>query len=438
VADIHLEEQIRNLQVQLGTAHAEISLLDAELKQTAQTPLRAISGNEMLHSLKLSARKELSTKEFKYFSNFLEMLETHRAVSNPDLQTSVTKLLDDFYATETTISQRPRADLVQPEGVPFATIGLVMHCPSQNKSCQSFFDRQNPSVRLLMDKGFTAVSTYGFDWHWRAEAHKKHRKCPIKEYSIDLRSHHEVMTRTLLDLLPLPLLIVTGSCPWNNYLSTLSTSARHIKVPIAQGVAASFVLDFRSRELKRITCHIPHPESMFYHKTLQWEQDAMALALRTDSSLNLFLKLAGHRIPDKDNYFLSTVSKSPRYRPKMSANFESFCPNASSKTDSIRQQSKQVYKNPIMECHDYVRKEKDLDVRLDISQYSQSFIDWAQVTYGVVAEDVLEKGESFAFTIKWIMVEKLQANNKAKLNIKACVREGNRTCSRNQMGTRSR
>jgi hypothetical protein len=285
MADIHLEEQICNLQTQLSTAHAKISLLEAEHKQTAQTPLRAISGNEMLHSLKLSAREELSTNEFKHFSNFLEMLEIHKAVSNRDLQT-VSKLLDDFYTAETTISQRPRADLVRPGGVPFATIGLVMHCPSQNRSCQSFFDRQNPSVRLLMDKGFTAVSTYGFDWHWRVEAHQKHRQCPIKEYSINLKSHHEVMTRTIINLLPLPLLIVTGSCPWNNYLSTLPTSARHIKIPIVQGVVATFVLDFRLRGLKRITCHIPHPESLFYHKTLRWEQDAIALALRTDSSLN--------------------------------------------------------------------------------------------------------------------------------------------------------
>jgi len=428
MADIHLEKQICNLQAQLSTAHAKISLLETEHKQTAQTPLRAISGNEMLHSLKLSAREGLSTDEFKYFGNFLEMLETHRAVGNPYLQTSVSKLLDDFYTAETTISQRSRAGLVRPGGVPFATIGLVMHCPSQNRSCQSFFDRQNPSVRLLMDKGFTEENTYGFDWHWRAEAHQKHRRCPIREYSTNLKSHHEVMTRTMLNLLPLPLLIVTGSCPWNNYLSTLSASARHIKVLIAKGVVATFALDFRLRGLKRITCHIPHPESLFYHKTLQWEQDAMALALRTDSSLNLFLELAGHKIPSRDNYFLSSVSKNPRYRPKMLADIKSFRPDTSSKTDLIQQQSKQVCKEPIMECHGYVRKEKDLNVRLDISQYNQSFINWARATYGVVAEEVLEKGESFAFTVKWIMVEKVEAINKARLqvaaSIKARLREG--------------
>lgn len=70
MADIHLEKQICNLQAQLSTAHAKISLLEAELKQTAQTPLRAISGNEMLHSLKLSAQEGLSMDEFNHFSNF--------------------------------------------------------------------------------------------------------------------------------------------------------------------------------------------------------------------------------------------------------------------------------------------------------------------------------------------------------------------------------
>jgi len=105
MADSYLEEQICNLQAQLSAAHAKISLLEAEHKQTAQTPVRAISGNEMLRSLKLSAREGLSINEFKHFSNFLEMLETHRTIINPDLQTSVSKLLDDFSTAETIISQ---------------------------------------------------------------------------------------------------------------------------------------------------------------------------------------------------------------------------------------------------------------------------------------------------------------------------------------------
>lgn len=58
MADIRLEEQICNLQAQFSTAHAKISLLEAEHKQTAQTPLRAISRNEMLHSLNCRPEKD--------------------------------------------------------------------------------------------------------------------------------------------------------------------------------------------------------------------------------------------------------------------------------------------------------------------------------------------------------------------------------------------
>jgi hypothetical protein len=53
----------------------------------------------------------------------------------------------------------------------------------------------------------------------------------------------------------------------------------------------------------------------------------MSLALRIDSSLNLFLKLAGHKLPDRDNYFISSINKSLRYRPKMLADYKSFRPN---------------------------------------------------------------------------------------------------------------
>jgi len=77
----------------------------------------------------------------------------------------------------------------------------------------------------------------------------------------------------------------------------------------------------------------------------------------------------------------------------MLADHKSFRPNITSQTDLIQQQSKQVCKDAIVECHGYIRKEKDLNVRLDLSQYNQSFIDWAWATYGVVAKEFLEKGE---------------------------------------------
>jgi hypothetical protein len=111
-----------------------------------------------------------------------------------------------------------------------------MHYPSQKKSCNTFFDYKNPSVKLLMDKGITASNSYGFDWHWRSEGHETHRKCPVRGYSVELRSIHEVMTCNFIEALSLPVLVISGSCAWKNYLKTLSPQARHIKVPTRPGV----------------------------------------------------------------------------------------------------------------------------------------------------------------------------------------------------------
>lgn len=85
------------------------------------------------------------------------------------------------------------------------SVGLVMHCPpppSQNKSSNDF-DDQNPLLKLLMDRGITASNSYGFDWHWRSEPHGRHRKCPVRGYSVELRSIHGIMTYNLLEALPL-------------------------------------------------------------------------------------------------------------------------------------------------------------------------------------------------------------------------------------------
>jgi hypothetical protein len=60
------------------------------------------------------------------------MLETHRVISGPDLQTSVSKLLDDVSTKETIISHRPRAGLVCPGGVPFARCWLKIGAGSRD------------------------------------------------------------------------------------------------------------------------------------------------------------------------------------------------------------------------------------------------------------------------------------------------------------------
>ena len=259
-----LEDQVRTLQARLHAADTRISTLEAKFIH----PFEVYSGTEMIQALLASAYKDLIGDHFKQLTEFLSLLRQRKPIGNTDLQASVSGLLEDFYTAEPVLSQRPQEELVRPGGLPSAFIGLAMHCPSKKKSCNLFFDYQNPSVKLLMDKGITASNSYGFDWHWRSESHEKQRKCPVRGYSVALRSIHEIMTSNLLKALPLPLLVISGACAWKNYLKTLSPQARHIEVPIRPGVSCSFVLDFGSCGLKRISCHVPHPESLFYNKTL--------------------------------------------------------------------------------------------------------------------------------------------------------------------------
>jgi hypothetical protein len=370
MAEQSLEDQVRILQAQLDAAKARISILEAEVIH----PLIAYSGTEMIQALLMSAHEDLTANQLKQLTDFLYLISQHESNSNTDLQASVSKLLGDFYAAEPVLSQRPHDELVRPGGLPSAILGLVMHCPSQNKSCHSFFDYQNPFVKLLVDKGITASNSYGFDLHWRSEGHERHRRCPVRGYSVELMSIHEIMTCNLLEALPLPLLLISGSCPWKNYLKTLSPQARHIKVPIRPGVYCSFVLDFGSTGIRRISCHIPHPESLFYNKTLEWESDSLDLALRTDCSINLVLELMGLSSLDTGSHFLDIVRKNPRYRPKALTTTSSPNIPPMSSTRKKAQQPRPVC-SVLTKCYAYIREEQNLGKHLTLNQYDQDFID---------------------------------------------------------------
>jgi hypothetical protein len=384
----------------------------------------------MIQALLKSAYEDLTDGQLKQLTGFLSLIRQHEPIGATDFQASASKLLDDFYAAEPVLSGKPQDELVRPGGLPSATIGLVMHCPpSQNKSSNNFFDYQNPLLKLLMDKGITASNSYGFDWHWRSEPHERHRKCPARGYSIELRSIHEIMTYNLLEALPLPLLVISGSCPWKNYLKTLSSQARHIKVPIRPGVFCSFVLDFHPDRLRRISCHIPHPESIFYNKTLEWEYDSVDLALMIDCSLNLVLEFAGLSSPVKGSHFLDIVRKNPRYRPKRLATTNPvISPPSSNSTlpfpppTSNKAQKRRSVHNGLTKSHAYVKQERGLGKYLTLDQYDQDFIDWALQIYGIKANDVLEEGESLALTIKYIMTDRVNATNNTRRQVERNIK----------------
>jgi len=204
MAEQSLDDQVRTLQARLDAANASISNLEARFIH----PLLAYSGTEMIQALLKSAHEDLSANKFRQLTEFLPLIRQHEPIGNTELQASASKLLDDFYAAEPVLSQRPQDELVRPGGLLSAMLGLVIHCPSQKKSCNTFFDYKNPSVKLLMDKSIIASNSYGFDRHRRSEGHETHRKCLVRGYSVELRSIHEVMTCNFIEALSLPVLVI--------------------------------------------------------------------------------------------------------------------------------------------------------------------------------------------------------------------------------------
>jgi hypothetical protein len=163
------------------------------------------------------------------------------------------------------------------------------------------------------------------------------------------------MTCNLIEALPFPLLIISGSCAWKNYLKTLSPQVRHIKVHTRPGVYCLFVLDFGPNRLRRI------------------------LSLVTGS------------------HFLNIIPQNPKYRPKYltttsspiirPASCNSIIPPSSSACNKARQPS--LVSNGLTKCHAYVQQEKKLRKHLTLDQYDQTFINWALQIYGVKEDDIL-------------------------------------------------
>jgi hypothetical protein len=103
MAEQNLEDQVRTLQARLDAANARISNLEAEVIH----PLLAHSGTKMIQALLKSAHEDLTANQFKQLTKFLSLIRQHGPTSSMILQASVSKLLDDFYAAELVLSQRP-------------------------------------------------------------------------------------------------------------------------------------------------------------------------------------------------------------------------------------------------------------------------------------------------------------------------------------------
>ena len=89
-----------------------------------------------------------------------------------------------------------------------------MHYQSKEGEIKEFWDDENRSIQTLAKQGLSKECIYGFNWRWRAETSARGKGfCPAKRWTDNLQSLHNTLSYEILEILPLTLLIVTGSCP---------------------------------------------------------------------------------------------------------------------------------------------------------------------------------------------------------------------------------
>jgi hypothetical protein len=156
------------------------------------------------------AEKSLTIAEFKDLLQFLNKRTSYDAQQFHQL---VVEKLDAFYIAEVQESNEPRNRLAAPSGPENADLGLIMHCQSKEGEIGPFWDLESPSIQSLAQKGLGVEFMFGFDWHWRAETSARGRGgCSTDYWTKAQRNLHDALSSDLLEILPLPLLIVAGGC----------------------------------------------------------------------------------------------------------------------------------------------------------------------------------------------------------------------------------
>lgn len=97
----------------------------------------------------------------------------------------------------------------------------------------------------------------------------------------------------VLNLIPCPLLMIAGSCAWENYSAAIKHKSKMISFEAAAGVELEYALEFEDEKmlnLRRITAKVDHPSYGFNQP-----RRAQHIAKRFDTQSNLMLYLGDRK-----------------------------------------------------------------------------------------------------------------------------------------------
>jgi hypothetical protein len=354
---------------------SEISYGDEETdsRVSIDSPSVQLSPDEIARQFAESAARALDANEVGYLIDFLQK---PRLVGQRPSRQLIRAKLDAFFETEIAITREPRDRLADPSGPEDAELGIILHCQTMKGHVGEFWNPESRTIQLLSAKGLSPEFIYGFDWHWRAEESARRpgkTACPTKRWPIAKRSIHDEFSRELLELLPLPWLIIGGSCAKDSYRRTLSPLAKQVLVPLSETVNLQIELDIQENGIKRIAIYVPHPSSGFFQPS-----SSSNYGIVLDASISFLLWLQYKE--GNSSVFTTTMSTIPRGVPSAA---------------------------PFAELYSYRKRETNLGRKLTEHEYQPAFLSWAATYLPESPLNVLGRGDSLADSLIKVVGDKI-------------------------------
>lgn len=377
-----------------------VALNDADIQAQAVT---LFSGAEVASRFAKSAATHLQPHELSFLTAFFR--QTHQSTTNPGLAKEFRERLHEFYSAETRLSGYDRSRLTTPSGDANASLGLILHIQSRDGDAGQFWDPDSATVQMLQGKGLRDDMLFGYDWHWRAESlhDRQNPQCSTRSWPPLLKKLHDDFSMDTLHLLPMPFVILFGSCPRKSFDRLSERSLKVVEVMLTPPDGKlRFLLDFNPADgsLTRLYCLLDHPAALFYEKAALLRKTSSCL----DSGLNFMLWLLG--VPHEPTYFLrkAALCHYTRWRP---SGLERGIKGA-----------------PLAELHSYRRKERDEERQLGRHEYSTSFMAWARAYLGQDPDELLNQGLSVASAIQGRINEKISKKAYGRSALKKAGQRG--------------
>lgn len=174
------------------------------------------------------------------------------------------------------------------------------------------------------------------------------------------------MSQRILEILPLPFLIVGGRCAKRHYQQDRKHLAKGVNVKLRGDVSITFEILFEDQRVRRIIAFVDHPVAMMFNANA-----GPKYSLRLDAALNFMLWLLA--LPHDETSFTKTGAK-----------FRKGIPGSA----------------PLHEVHEYVKREADLKITLTVLEYDSAFLNWASSMLQEDVFEMLDAGQSVASALR--------------------------------------